>query len=104
MFGIEGGRSRDIHHVKVGVQDVNSADMNSMFPQHLYVAVTRARKNLWIIESHRPAVHNMLNLWTTHKSEDGRISPLVSVIDRADPCVSDHIWQLHRSYQQRSSF
>jgi len=54
--------------------------------KHLYVAVTRARINLWIVESNKSSVNNIVALWTSTDSEQGRI-PLVSIVDIDEPEV-----------------
>ncbi|KAF8462261.1 hypothetical protein BDZ91DRAFT_356694 [Kalaharituber pfeilii] len=48
--------------------------------KHLYVAVTRARKNLWIVESDPASVQNILTVWTMTGKESGR-NPIVSIVD-----------------------
>jgi len=53
--------------------------------KHLYVAVTRAKKNLWIVESNKSSVKDIV-LWTSTNSEQGR-APLVSIVDSDEPEV-----------------
>ncbi|KAF8468205.1 hypothetical protein BDZ91DRAFT_722149 [Kalaharituber pfeilii] len=52
--------------------------------KHLYVAVTRARKNLWIVESDRASVHSILTIWE-RTEENLPEYPLVTVLDVEDP-------------------
>jgi len=54
--------------------------------KHLYVAVTRAKKNLWIVESNKSSVKSIVALWTSTSSEQGR-TPLVSIVDVDEPEV-----------------
>ncbi|KAF8460716.1 hypothetical protein BDZ91DRAFT_738462 [Kalaharituber pfeilii] len=45
--------------------------------KHLYVAVTRARNNLWMVESDPESVQNIVKLWT--RAEELK-EPLISVV------------------------
>ncbi|KAF8431998.1 hypothetical protein BGX38DRAFT_1277007 [Terfezia claveryi] len=49
--------------------------------KHLYVAVTRARKNLWMVEHNKASVQNIVMLWTGDEQVRG---PLVSCVDVDD--------------------
>ncbi|RPB27817.1 P-loop containing nucleoside triphosphate hydrolase protein [Terfezia boudieri ATCC MYA-4762] len=49
--------------------------------KHLYVAVTRARNNLWMVEHNKASVHNIVMLWTG--GDQGR-EPLVTCVDVDD--------------------
>ncbi|KAF8416944.1 hypothetical protein EV426DRAFT_624835 [Tirmania nivea] len=50
----------------------------------LYVAITRARKNLWIVQTNRSSVQGLVELWTIKDPTQGR-EPLVSIIDIEEP-------------------
>lgn len=54
--------------------------------KQLYVAVTRAKKNLWIVENNRAAGGNIVALWTNTVSNS-----LVELIDQDDEQVCPEV-------------
>lgn len=44
--------------------------------KHLYVAITRARRNLWIVESSSSSVEGIVELWARAQNRE----PLVSLV------------------------
>ncbi|KAF8462270.1 hypothetical protein BDZ91DRAFT_734784 [Kalaharituber pfeilii] len=61
--------------------------------KHLYVAVTRARKNLWLVESDPASVHSILTLWM-RREEDAAGDPLVSIVDVNDPEAQNKVQKI----------
>ncbi|KAA8911747.1 P-loop containing nucleoside triphosphate hydrolase protein [Sphaerosporella brunnea] len=59
--------------------------------KHLYVAVTRARNQLWIFESSNEAAEPVVELFNENKRGSG---PLVEVARRTDPNINDKLKQL----------
>ncbi|KAF8459286.1 P-loop containing nucleoside triphosphate hydrolase protein [Kalaharituber pfeilii] len=56
--------------------------------KHLYVAATRARNNLWMVESDPESVQNIVKLWT--RVEELK-EPLISVVENSPTVVSQHV-------------
>lgn len=55
--------------------------------KHLYVAITRARGQLWFVESIESSVDPVLHALRTSGNEQ-----VVEVVKQKDPNVSNHNW------------